>query len=121
VRNNRIAIGDHVLLTRGVAIEGTAILAREKFEGLRGKVSADLLTRAAQLLVDPGISVVAGALAAAEVGDVVHAMHDPTEGGLTSGLFELVAPFGLGLRVVRSTFVYFLRPRRFARRWPSIR
>lgn len=107
VRKNRIAIGDHILLTRGVAIEGTAILAREKVERLQGKVSVDLLTRAAQLLVDPGISVVAGALAAAEMGDVVHAMHDPTEGGLASGLFELVAPWGLGLRVVREQIRVF--------------
>jgi hydrogenase maturation factor len=28
-------------------------------------------------------------------------MHDPTEGGLATGLFELVAPAGLGLRVTR--------------------
>jgi hydrogenase expression/formation protein HypE len=28
-------------------------------------------------------------------------MHDPTEGGLATGLFELVAPAGLGLRVNR--------------------
>lgn len=46
-----------------------------------------------------GISVVSAALAAANVGEVVHAMHDLTEGGLAMGLFELVAPAGLGLRV----------------------
>ena len=101
VRKSRIANGDRVLLTRGVAIEGTAILAREKSEQLWGQVAGDVLTRAARLLVDPGISVVNAALAAAEMGDVIHGMHDPTEGGLTSGLFELVAPLGLGLRVVR--------------------
>jgi hydrogenase expression/formation protein HypE len=28
-------------------------------------------------------------------------MHDPPEGGLATGLFELVAPAGLGLRVIR--------------------
>ena len=28
-------------------------------------------------------------------------MHDPTEGGLATGLFELVAPAGLGLQVIR--------------------
>lgn len=107
VRKNRIAIGDRVLLTRGVAIEGTAILAREKLDRLRAKVGADLLTRAARFLVDPGISVVTAALAAAEAGDVVHAMHDPTEGGLATGLFELVAPVGLGLRVVREQIRVF--------------
>lgn len=101
VRKNRLAIGDQILLTGGVAIEGTAIIAREKAEHLRGRVSADLLARAAQLLMDPGISVVSAALAAAEAGEIVHAMHDPTEGGLATGLFELVAPSGLGLRIIR--------------------
>jgi hydrogenase expression/formation protein HypE len=101
VRKTRIAIGDLILLTRGVAIEGTAILAREKSERLRGRLDADLLARAARFLTDPGISVVSAALAAAKVGEVVHAMHDPTEGGLAMGLFELVAPAGLGLRVTR--------------------
>lgn len=107
VRKNRIAIGDQILLTRGVAIEGTAVLAREKFERLRGRIGADLLARAERFLIDPGISVVSAALAAADVGDVVHAMHDPTEGGLATGLFELVAPSGLGLRVVREQIAVF--------------
>ena len=107
VRKSRIAIGDLILLTRGVAIEGTAILAREKAEQLRGQVDADLLARAARFLIEPGISVVSAALAAANVGDAVHAMHDPTEGGLASGLFELVAPAGLGLRVIREHIPVF--------------
>jgi hydrogenase expression/formation protein HypE len=101
VRKTRIAAGDQILLTRGVAIEGTAILAREKSDQLRGRVDADVVARAARFLLEPGISVVNAALAAAGVGDVVHAMHDPTEGGLATGLFELVAPAGFGLRVVR--------------------
>jgi hydrogenase maturation factor len=47
------------------------------------------------------------ALAAANVGEVVHAMHDPTEGGLSTGLFELVGPAGLGLRVIREHIPVF--------------
>ena len=107
VRKARIAIGDLILLTQGVAIEGTAILAREKSECLRGLVEAELLARAAHLLINPGISVVRAALAAASVEEAVHAMHDPTEGGLAAGLFELVAPSGLGLRVVREQIPVF--------------
>ncbi len=45
VRKTRIATGDLILLTHGVAIEGTAILARERSERLRGRVDADLLAR----------------------------------------------------------------------------
>ncbi len=106
VRKTRIAIGDLILLTRGVAIEGTAILAREMFE-LRRRIDVDLRARAARFLIEPGISVVSAALAAADVGQVVHAMHDPTEGGLATGLFELVAPVGLGLRVIRERIPVF--------------
>jgi hydrogenase expression/formation protein HypE len=50
---------------------------------------------------------VGAALAAANVGEAVHAMHDPTEGGLATGLFELVAPAGLGLRVIREHIPVF--------------
>ncbi len=107
VRKTRIAIGDLILLTQGVATEGTAILARERSELLRKHVDADLLARAARFLIDPGISVVSAAFAAAKVGEVVHAMHDPTEGGLATGLFELVAPAGLGLRVIRECIPVF--------------
>jgi hydrogenase maturation factor len=107
VRKTRIAVGDQILLTRGVAIEGTAILARERPDRMQGRVDADLLARATQFLIEPGISVVNAALAAAKVGDVVHAMHDPTEGGLAMGLFELVTPAGLGLRVVRERISVF--------------
>jgi hydrogenase maturation factor len=106
VRKTRIAVGDLILLTRSLAIEGTAILAREMFE-LRRRIDADLRARAARFLIEPGISVVSAALAAANAGEVVHAMHDPTEGGLATGLFELVAPAGLGLRVIREHIPVF--------------
>lgn len=107
VRKTRIAVGDQILLTQGVAIEGTAILAREKAEQLRAQVDPDLLARAAHFLIDPGISVVSAALTAASAGEAVHAMHDPTEGGLATGLFELVAPAGLGLQVIRERIPVF--------------
>jgi hydrogenase expression/formation protein HypE len=109
VRKTRIAVGDGILLTRGVAIEGTAILAREASHRLQGRVDADCLASAARFLIDPGISVVEAALAAADVGEAVHGMHDPTGGGLATGLMELVTPAGLGLRVVREHFPVFRR------------
>ncbi len=107
VRKTQIAVGDVILLTQGVAIEGTAILARERFEWLRRRVDADLLARAARFLIEPGISVVGAALAATNVGEGVHAMHDTTEGGLAAGLFELGAPGGLGLRIIREHISVF--------------
>ena len=46
--------GDQVLLTRGIAIEGTAILAREKFHTLARRLPAQTLRRAQRLLFRPG-------------------------------------------------------------------
>jgi hydrogenase maturation factor len=94
----QIAVGDRVLLTQGIAIEGTAILARQMRERLAPQVAADVLRRAERFLFTPGISVVDAARTAVTAGRV-HAMHDPTEGGVQTGLFELAAASGLGLRV----------------------
>lgn len=102
VRKERIRPGDVVLLTRGVALEGTAILAREKAGELAGRLGDALLERARQLLFTPGISVVGDALAAAAAA-TVHGMHDPTEGGLIGGLWELAAAAGVGLSVERAS------------------
>ncbi|MFQ5879926.1 MAG: AIR synthase related protein, partial [Dehalococcoidia bacterium] len=78
--------GDRLLLTKGIAIEGTAILARELSEPLRQRgVAPDLIQSAQRLIFEPGISVVPEALLAA-AGGRVHAMHDPTEGGLATAV-----------------------------------
>src|SRR5512146_1796771 len=51
--------GDTLLLTKGVPLEGAAIVARERAaEALRRGVPADVVKRAAELLRRPGISVV---------------------------------------------------------------
>ncbi|MBI2553277.1 MAG: hydrogenase expression/formation protein, partial [Candidatus Rokubacteria bacterium] len=93
--------GDMILLTKGVPLEGAAILAREKEKELlaRGVPSA-VVERAKHFLHRPGLSVVPEALLAAELG-AVHAMHDPTEGGLATALWELAEASGVGLRVER--------------------
>ena len=54
--------------------------------------------RCAAFLRDPGISVVKDARLALAAGEV-HALHDPTEGGVATGLWELAEAANLGLRV----------------------
>jgi len=91
--------GDTVLVTKSLAIEGTAILAREKQEMLLRKgYDLEFIQRAQGFLYDPGISVYDEALTAAESG-VVHAMTDATEGGLATALHELAEAAGVGLRI----------------------
>jgi hydrogenase expression/formation protein HypE len=90
--------GDYLVMTRGVAIEGTAILAREAESALRGRVSSALIERAARFLEEPGITVVEAAMAAASIRGV-KAMHDPTEGGILAGLAEMASASNTGLHV----------------------
>jgi hydrogenase expression/formation protein HypE len=63
------------------------------------------VARARDAIRDPGISVVAPALRAAALGAT--AMHDPTEGGLSAGLYELAEASGLALRVDRAAALWF--------------
>jgi hydrogenase maturation factor len=93
--------GDTLLLTKGVPLEGAAIVARERAAdaGLRG-VAADVVKRAQEFLRRPGISVVPEARAACGAARV-HAMHDPTEGGVATACWELAQAADVGLRVDR--------------------
>jgi len=91
--------GDHLLLTKGIAIEGMAVLARERAEALRAAgVAEEVLARAREYLRRPGISVVPDARVVAAAARP-HALHDPTEGGLATGLHELAEAAAVGLRV----------------------
>jgi len=99
VRPDGARPGDHVLLTKGIAIEGTALLARDAADALRARGVADAtIDAAARLLIEPGISVVREALAACATG-LVHALHDPTEGGLATALRELAQAAGAQVRL----------------------
>jgi len=98
VRKESQRPGDLLVLTRGVALEGTALLARERATALRKTLGKAWVRRAQRLLFRPGISVVREARLAVQHAEV-HAMHDPTEGGLLSGLYELARAGGAGLRV----------------------
>ena len=87
IDKRRMKKGDRVLLTKGVAVEGTAIIARE-FGGRLKKLgmAASEIKRCRQFL--DNISIITEAkIAAANAG--TSAMHDITEGGLATALEEL--------------------------------
>jgi hydrogenase maturation factor len=92
--------GDVLAMTKGIAIEGTSILAREKASELEGIVSPDILRRMQDFHRDPGISVVREALALASLG-IPTAMHDPTEGGMAMGAAELAGASSVGLHLMK--------------------
>ncbi len=93
VRTAGVQAGDCVILTKGIAVEGTAVLAREMGEQLTARVGAEMVTRGRRFLREPGISVLRDAQIVCQVGRP-HAMHDPTEGGLATGLWELAQASG---------------------------
>ena len=99
VRTGGAQEGDSIVITKGVALEGTAILARDRAPQLRrAGVGEEAIQRAAGFLTDPGISVVNDARIAAEAARI-HSFHDPTEGGLFTGLREVAKASGLGLAI----------------------
>lgn len=91
--------GDSIVLTKGIAIEGTALLARDRAESLReAGIPPAAIEKGSTFLSNPGISVLKDARLACAVAEV-HSLHDPTEGGLATGLREVARASGLGLAV----------------------
>lgn len=101
VRGEGITPGDAILMSRPIAVEGTALLAREVRADLTARgVDAGTLDRAAAMLRDPGISVVADARRLTAV-TRPRLMHDATEGGLATALAEMALAAGATLLVDR--------------------
>ena len=96
VTNSHATVGDEIILTKGIAIEGMALLAREREKELSGKYGKMFVERVQAFLHDPGISVVAEAHLANQAANI-RAMHDPTEGGLATGLYELTKASNTGV------------------------
>ncbi|MFC1803766.1 AIR synthase family protein [Thermoproteota archaeon] len=89
-------VGDHIILTKGVGIEGTGILAVDLRDKLLGKVTEKTLDDAVKLF--DMISVVPEAKLAISVGGV-NSMHTPTEGGVLNGLLEVSEASGYGFKI----------------------
>jgi len=104
VRTGGVGVGDVVLQIGPAPVEGAAVLAVEA-AGRLENVPVDVLDQARAAIDDPGISVVGPALRAAALG--ASAMHDPTEGGLSTGLYELAEASGVALRIDRDAVRWF--------------
>ena len=89
--------GDRLLLTKSVGIEGTAILASDRETQLKKAMGAMMLRNAKEFYKQ--ISVVKDALTASKTGGV-HAMHDPTEGGIAGGIHEMADASSLGVEIL---------------------
>lgn len=88
-------IGDLILMTKTAGIEGTAILASEYSRRLKGVERREIL-RARSFAEN--ISIVDEAISISKIVGV-HTLHDPTEGGVLNGLWEMAEASGLGVEV----------------------
>ena len=89
--------GDDIVLTKGAAIETTAILSRV-FPRTTRKMLGDRLFNEARTYIR-SVTTVEDATIAASIGvrnRGVTAMHDATEGGVIAGIIELSNASGLG-------------------------
>lgn len=91
--------GDHVIMTKSAGIEGTAVLASDYSQRIRKKAGFGLVARAKSLR--QRLSVIDDALIALKAGGV-RAMHDPTEGGLLQGIWELAEASKVGFLIYES-------------------
>jgi hydrogenase expression/formation protein HypE len=112
IRKRQIAPGDRVLMTKGIAVEGTAIIATEfrrllLEKGMRA-AEVDACSRFRSM-----ISILPEARIAWQVGGV-SALHDVTEGGIATALAELSQAGGRGIRVRRDTLPVYAQTRRMA-------
>jgi len=96
--------GDAIVQAGPAPVEAAAVIAAEARDRL-GSVDVATLARASGALRDPGISVVEAALAAAALGAT--ALHDPTEGGLATGLAELAEASGVRIVVDPERVLWF--------------
>ena len=92
--------GDSVIMTKGVAIATTGILAKTFPKTVENAYGSSFLKRARSYFYQ--FSVVKDALAAASVGlrdEGVTAMHDVTEGGLLGAIYELAEASKVGIEI----------------------
>ena len=88
-------VGDDVVVSKCIGIEGTSIIAKEKEEELLSRFSRPFLQEAKDF--DKFLSVVPESKVAVLSG--VSAMHDVTEGGIYGALWELSEASHVGLEI----------------------
>jgi hydrogenase expression/formation protein HypE len=84
-------------MTKTAGLEGASILATERKSMLREKGIPTAVLKTASGFQEQ-ISIVDEALLSTKIRGV-HAMHDPTEGGVSNGLWEMAEASGLGIEV----------------------
>ncbi|NOX19699.1 MAG: hydrogenase expression/formation protein [Nitrospirae bacterium] len=107
----QIAPGDKLILTKGIAVEGTAIIAQEKERDLLEVFGREFIQRCKAFIDNPGISVLKEAELLWDVPGL-KALHDPTEGGVATAINEMAKGAGLGCEVWGENIILFNETKR---------
>jgi len=90
---------DSIILTKGIFIEGTSIIGHEKEKELRKRgYDITFIDKCKNYLYTPGISVYKEALLANQH-FLINSMHDPTEGGILTGIAEMATASENGVMI----------------------
>jgi hydrogenase expression/formation protein HypE len=97
-----LAPGDVFMVTKSLALEGTAILTEKQEGSLRRILTDEELADAKAML--SRVSVVKEGVAAGKVG--VSAMHDITEGGVLGAVWEVCTLGGVGAEITLTSLPF---------------
>ena len=107
--------GDSIILTKGIFIEGTSIIAREKENFLQEKgYSNQFIEKCKNYLYDPGISIFKEAVVS-NGNFTITSMHDITEGGLFCGIAEAAIASKLGVVINKDKINILPEPRELSK------
>lgn len=95
VKTSGACVGDDLIMTKWAGLEGTAIIAGDKEDRLRDKLSEDELMEARSMMMH--ISVVKEGVLAGQAG--ASSMHDVTEGGILGAAWEIAESSNTGLEI----------------------
>ncbi|HPP29406.1 MAG TPA: HAD-IA family hydrolase [bacterium] len=98
IKKQMIKRGDIIFLVKDIGIEGASIIARERYDVLKRYFSDRYLEKVKNSIREPGISVFREAMLLWENLDIKY-MHDPTEGGISTALYEMAEANNTGLLI----------------------
>jgi hydrogenase maturation factor len=110
VKTSGVLPNDALILTKGIFIEGTSIIGREKENFLFDKgYHKEFIDKCKNYLFNPGISIFNDALLANK-NFIINAMHDPTEGGLSTGIAEMTIASNKGVSIEKEKIFILPEP-----------
>lgn len=114
LKKRKIKKGDVLFLVKEIGIEGASIIAREKEEKLKKYFSEKYIQRVKNSIRKPGINVFNEAKILWENFNIKY-IHDPTEGGISTALYEVAEANNIGLLIYPAQLKFYPPVLKFCR------